>query len=848
MAELLSPGVFIEEVPSPTLTIAGVSTSNMGTVGFTPKGPVDEATLVTSFIQFEKIFGGLTRNSFMPHSVAAFYANGGQRAFIVRVMPADATEADCRLQNDNVDDWLDDGDGTTTGFSQDASTTLLKVAGGDAPIRPSTLTILSREAGGAVSGEATMERDGVTPLVTVASQAEYEGRIDPVTSVQAYDPDFDMVVRGTVTIQDVAASFVFAIPVGTSSIVTLVINAGTADEATCIFDHKTGRFSITTAGTTVPSGATAIQADFTPTTANIVITDDGAGVLADVGATVSGTIDYDTGAWALTYTTAPANLTPILATYTTEAWDIDPISQGAWGDGLRMQVAGDLDFYDISTGQYTRWNVSVLELDANSGSYVVQETFEETSFTDSTSAQYMPDVINELSDLVNIVTPGSDYAPPQLLAVQRSNVVLAGGDEIAGSQTITGTLPGYPVLQRSVTISWTDNTGTARSITDDGRGNLIGDVDAVVGNNTINYTTGAVDFTTSAPIDGATLVVADYYSQPVATSLSEDFGDTTKQYTRGSVTYYASGTDGTFDATNYSRNEFTSPTLQASYRGLYALDRVEELMQVVIPDFAGDVTVTGDLLDYAAVHAAQPRGGDRFIILTVPIGSDAQEAVDWFRYDLGRYSDYAAIYWPWIKIADPLANGRPLTMPPMGHIAGVYARTDNTRTVAKAPAGTVDGALNYLIGLEYNSTQGERDYVYPNKINPLISGTATGLCVWGCRTISNRSEWRYVNVRRLFMFLESSVFNSTFWIVFENNGPALWSRITLQLNSFLLNLYNNGYFAGTSPSEAYFVICDDSNNDEASINNGEVVCDVGVAPQKPAEFVRFRFAQKSLSS
>ena len=843
MAELLSPGVFIEEVPSPTLTIAGVSTSNMGIVGFSPKGPVDDATLVTSFIQFEKIFGGLSRNSFLGHSVAAFYANGGQRAFVVRVLPADATEADGRIQNDNVDDQIDVGDGATLSFSALAATTLFKVAGGDAPIRPSSVTIEYREADTPVVAEVTRNRDDSADLQTAIGTAHYEGRIDP-SSLPAYDPNFDSIVRGTVTITD--GTFSCVVPVGTGSIVTVVTGASPNDY-TCIFDHKTGRFSLTFNGTSIPAAVADIDASYTPCTTTGTITDDGAGVLNGAGLSAPGAIDYDTGAWNLDFTNAPANLVPILATYTTEAWDFTPISGGAWANGLRIRVAGDLDYYDINTGAYTRWNVTVLELDTASSTYVVQETFEETSFSDSTSAQYMPDVINELSDLVNVTTPGSDYDPPQLLTTQRQGVVLAGGDEGAAGQTITGTLPGNPVLQRSLTISWVDNAGVAKSITDDGRGNLIGDVDPT-GNNTINYTTGAVDFKTSDTIDGGSLVVANYYSQPVATSLDEDFADTTKQYTRGTVTYYATGSDGTFDATNYSRNEFTSPTLQASYRGLYALDRVEELLQVVIPDFAGDVVVTGDLLDYAATHAAQPRGGDRFIILTVPIGSDAQEAVDWFRYDLGRFSDYAALYWPWIKIADPLADGRPLLVPPMGHIAGVYARTDTTRTVAKAPAGTVDGALQYLIGLEYIATQGERDYVYPNKINPLISSTATGLAIWGCRTISNRSEWKYVSTRRLFMFLESSVFNSTFWIVFENNGPGLWSRITLQLNSFLLNLFNNGYFAGTTPSQAYFVICDDSNNDEVSINNGEVVCDVGVAPQKPAEFVRFRFAQKSLSS
>jgi uncharacterized protein len=231
----------------------------------------------------------------------------------------------------------------------------------------------------------------------------------------------------------------------------------------------------------------------------------------------------------------------------------------------------------------------------------------------------------------------------------------------------------------------------------------------------------------------------------------------------------------------------------------------------------------------------------------VPKGSSAQEAVDWFRFDLARQSKWAALYWPWVKVADPLANNRPLVMPPLGHVAGVYARTDNTRNVGKSPGGTVDGALRFLLGLEANTVQGERDLVYPNKINPLISSPQTGMAVWGVRTISPTSEWRYINARRLFMFLEKSVFDATHWIVFENNGPGLWTRIKAQLEGFLKSLYNENYFAGNSPAQAFFVIVDETNNPPESIDLGQVIIDIGVAPNKPAEFVRFRFQQKTSS-
>jgi hypothetical protein len=410
-----------------------------------------------------------------------------------------------------------------------------------------------------------------------------------------------------------------------------------------------------------------------------------------------------------------------------------------------------------------------------------------------------------------------------------------------------------------VTISYTDSTAIARTITDDGNGNLIGHIDpaystisGALGPNKIDYTTGHINVRTLNPINGASLVSVAYYSVPAETVHSERFGDTAKaySYTIGATLneFYSPGDNGTFDSANYGRNQFTnSVTLTSSFKGMFALNKIDEIMQVVIPDFVGDTTISGDQIDYAELRATQPSGGDRFIILAPPAGSDAQEASDWFRFTLNRYSKFAAIYSPWINVTNPLANNRDLLIPPLAHVAGIYARTDASKGVGKAPAGTEDGQLRFLNSLEFVFGQGERDQLQQNKINPLRTDAQVGNAVWGAGTISLESEWSLVNVRRLFMFIERSIYNSTHWAVFENNGPALWSRIKTQVSSFLANLFNQGQLGGNTPSEAFEVVVDESNNTPETIEQGLVIVDVRVRAQKPALFIEFRVSQLQIT-
>jgi phage tail sheath protein FI len=769
--------------------------------------------------------------------MSAYFSNGGRRAYYVRIAPADAVAATVDLQSSRAQ-GANTGDGSTAAVTEAVLTPVTL----EGPVIPSSLTFSWRAAGTPVVTEGLMQIDGTTALVGDAAATSFIGRIDP-TALPTIDTDhFAVDPGGTLTLAEGGANTITLTQVGATAYAS-----GATGNDIATLDLKTGILHMTW-GDNTPTAA-PITLTYTPATETLSVTDDGAGVLpAGSVLTGAGAVDYAALTYAFTTVggSEPHDGAPIRADYEVLAWTAAPISVGAWGNDTRIEVAGNADFYTVATNAFTRFDVNVTQLNSETGSYAVVETFEELVFTDSTSPQYFPDVLNDLSDLVSIDEPASNEEAPQQLNGTDATQDIGAGD--GATRNFTGTLAKNALSNRTLTITWTSGA-TTYTITDDGTGSLAGDVDGA-GANTINYTSGAFDVTLSVsyPPDVNTFVTATYSSTPAETSHIEQFGDTTKTYTDGSsVVHFIAGTDGTYDTANYQRDQFTSPALEATYKGMFALNKVDELLQVCIPDFAGDVQITKDMMDYVEGRASQPSGGDRFAILTTPVGSSSQEAVDFVRFDLGQYSKYSAMYWPWVKVADPTRDNRLVNFPPVMHLAGIYARTDTVRNVGKAPGGTVDGALRFLDSLEILPSQGERDHVSPNRINSLISSPQTGLAVWGVRTLSQTSDWRYINVRRLFMFMEKSIFNSTQWIVFENNGPALWARIRAQVQGFLGGLFNDGLFAGNSASEAFFVIVDETNNPQASIDAGQVIIDVGVAPNKPAEFVRFRFQQKTLS-
>jgi phage tail sheath protein FI len=218
-------------------------------------------------------------------------------------------------------------------------------------------------------------------------------------------------------------------------------------------------------------------------------------------------------------------------------------------------------------------------------------------------------------------------------------------------------------------------------------------------------------------------------------------------------------------------------------------------------------------------------------------------------------TEYGAVYFPWIRVYNERGDDT-LLVPPSGHMCGIYARTDDDRGVFKAPANTViQGMVTRDIGptqkpLQYLITKGEQDILNPKGVNAIrdFRPDGRGIRVWGARTMSSDPDWKYINVRRLFIFIEESIDQGTQWAVFEPNDEKLWARIRQSISNFLTTQWRNGALMGTTRDEAFFVICDRTTMTEDDIDNGRLICEIGIAPVRPAEFVIFRIQQKTLDA
>lgn len=202
-------------------------------------------------------------------------------------------------------------------------------------------------------------------------------------------------------------------------------------------------------------------------------------------------------------------------------------------------------------------------------------------------------------------------------------------------------------------------------------------------------------------------------------------------------------------------------------------------------------------------------------------------------------TSYAAFYYPWLVIADPQTGAR-RAVPPGGHVLGAYARTDVDRGVFKAPANQM---LRGVLELEFDVNGATQDILNPRGVNVIRQFAASGIRVWGARTMTANALWKYVNVRRLLIFLEHSIYEGTQWVVFEPNGKPLWARVTDAIRLFLRAQWRVGALRGATEDKAFFVRCEETTMTQEDIDNGRLICEVGVAPVRPAEFVIFRIFQ-----
>jgi phage tail sheath protein FI len=229
----------------------------------------------------------------------------------------------------------------------------------------------------------------------------------------------------------------------------------------------------------------------------------------------------------------------------------------------------------------------------------------------------------------------------------------------------------------------------------------------------------------------------------------------------------------------------------------------------------------------------------RFAVLDTPPHLNAQQAKEWREF-LNFDSDYAALYYPWLVVSDLSGATSTKTVPPSGHIVGVYNRSDAERGVHKAPANEV---VSNAVGVEFAISKGEQDVLNPIGVNCIRAFPNRGIRVWGARTLSSNAAWRYVNVRRLFITVEASMDAGLQWVVFEPNDSTLWAKVRRDVTSFLRGVWRSGALFGSTPEQAFYVKCDEELNPPDVRDLGQLVIEVGLAPVKPAEFVIFRITQ-----
>ena len=324
----------------------------------------------------------------------------------------------------------------------------------------------------------------------------------------------------------------------------------------------------------------------------------------------------------------------------------------------------------------------------------------------------------------------------------------------------------------------------------------------------------AIEFASTTPPDGLALLGGIVAS-----------GKTTATYT------LTGGKDG------------DEPTGEEYKSALALLAAIEDLSIIAAPGssaYEDAQTVRNDLISFA-----EKRRAYRIAVLDTPEGQSVSEAQGW----RGQVdSKHAALYYPWVVVANPLARpgdesiSKEIALPPSGFVCGIYARNDVERGVFKAPANeVVRGSLRFETDINF----AQQEVLNPLGVNCLRFFPGRGYRVWGARTASSDPEWKYVNVRRYFNFLERSIDVGTQWAVFEPNGERLWTNIRETIGSFLETQWRSGALLGTDPKQAYFVRCDRSTMTQDDLDNGRLICLVGVAVVKPAEFVIFRIGQKT---
>ena len=815
------PGVYVEELSSGVRTVTGVSTSIAAFVDFFKKGPMNKAVQLLSLSDFEREFGGLDTRSEASYAIQQFFLNGGQEAWVVRTASGNPLAAHYSI--------LPGTALTVSAISEGEWGNFIRVAIDYNTSDPANLfnVVVSEYAG-----------SGATARV-VRSEVFRNLSMDTVATVVNDDGTGSKLVRMA------ASGTTMPKQNGTTSGVltdSLNLTADYPGVGVAIGGSGTRAARFATRPTTLQEARPVLQAAIRAASPY-----DPAFAAASVEI-VNGRLRVLSG---------PAEpKTQVVFSAWSETPDPAVTELGLDSAGaLLWKMSGDLTSFTGLTNDPGMVSVTI----GGTSTDVAVAGIKEPGHTLAEARAALADgltaagfvgtqvvlVGNHLLVLpanpahaVSFATSGTDPACHEL---GLDSLVAAPG-KISGDLTVA-----FPGLTNDPAIVWvtidttkqdvylkgikagsTSTPEKARKALADGltAAGFVGTQVVLVGNHLVVLPGDpAVTVMTFAQFTGDTTTV---------TELKLDTADTAAQQYE-----LAGGADGSLPGAN----ELANPSIPKT--GIYALDDVDLFNILCIPRAALlDETERSAVLNAAISYCVQRRA---FFVVDPPAGiNDVQGIKDWLDAASLPHKDYAALYFPRVKIADPLEGYRLRTFGPSGTIAGLYARTDSARGVWKAPAGT-DATLVNVQALDCVLTDAQNGTLNPLAINCLRTFPVYGTICWGARTVAGAdqspSDWKYVPVRRFALFLEESLYRGTKWVVFEPNDEPLWAQIRLNIGAFMHSLFRQGAFQGTNPKDAYFVKCDKETTTQDDINKGIVNILVGFAPLKPAEFVIIQIQQ-----
>jgi phage tail sheath protein FI len=551
------------------------------------------------------------------------------------------------------------------------------------------------------------------------------------------------------------------------------------------------------------------------------------------------------------------------------------LSSGQWANG-QLLVDIDVQGLDLSTttGDPLAFNLTITDLLDGTTEYFPEVTL------NSALQNYFVAVVNDPdngSQLVN-VTANLPTTPTALevtgvlgtpLTISAVNTALGGGTAVANADcSLTLTLPNGPVTPPTIKV-----IGNGITIAQTVSG-LASQLQQALNNWLMVNVPGASVTCVAAPSGTGTGIrvnallpnqpdaMISFGSPATGNDASKVLGLNPTEFSN--VAHYALGTTTVNAGLGLASTPATKPSGlplndeligdPSAFSGIYALTKVDLFNLLSIPEAARALPGNPNSPDpninateiYSAAIALCDQRRAMLLIDPPPNVNTVAAAVDWKTNTLGVVDANGAAFFPRLRLADALNNGQLRTFAPSGVVAGVYANTDATRGVWKAPAG-IGATLNGVQNMTYQLSDQENGALNPLGLNCFRTFPLYGPVLWGARTLvgadAMTNQWKYVPVRRVALFLEESLYRGTKWVVFEPNDEPLWAAIRLNVGSFMDSLFKKGFFQGITADQAYFVKCDDETTTQADIDLGIVNILVGFAPLKPAEFVVIQIEQ-----